>query len=279
MSPDAARAPAAKRLKAMQQVDDTTLDLAAAALDIASLTMDGKTVEPYVRHLDLLAKDVGLFAGDQSDIHSAANALSQILGRRYGYGGNEETFDDLGAANLMNVIDERIGLPVALGILYIHAARAQGWNACGIDFPGRFMVRIEVNGERAILNPFDGGCVQQTQDLRDILKLTMGNDVELVPGHYRELDNRGILLRLENNLKVRHLHAKRFDEALEAIKTMLLLTPDNPALWREAGMIHVRLDHINDAIIALEEYLRLDTNGPSRYTASVLLQDLRSQLH
>ncbi len=265
------------RLKALRDCDDAELDIATAALDIACVNQTQKTVEPYQRHLDLLCKDLGVFVGRQPDVSEAAHALNQILGKRYGYGGDEGTFEDLSAANLMNVIDNRTGLPVALGILYIHAARAQGWGACGIDFPGRFMIRIEIDGERAILNPFDGGVVMQTQDLRDILKLTMGQDVELLPEHYQDLGNRGILLRLENNLKVRHIHAQRFESALEVIDTMLLFSPAEASLWREAGMLHLRLDQINEAITALEEYLRLDTSGPSRYTAMVLLQELRSR--
>jgi regulator of sirC expression with transglutaminase-like and TPR domain len=269
------------RLKELRSCDDTELDLAMAALDIACISpgtgQRQKTIDPYVRHLDILAKDVGVFAGRQPDVETAAHALGQILGKRYGYGGNEDTYDDLTAANLMAVIDDRAGLPVALGILYIHSARAQGWLASGIDFPGRFMVRIEIDGERAILNPFDGGAVMQTHDLRDVLKLTMGNDVELAPEHYRELGNRGILMRLENNLKVRHLHAQEFDAALRVIDTMLLFSPAEASLWREAGMIHVRLEQIDEAITALEEYLRLDTDGPSRYTATVLLQELRQR--
>jgi regulator of sirC expression with transglutaminase-like and TPR domain len=268
---------ATARLKELQACNDAELDLAMAALDLACVKNARKSIEPYVRHLDGLCKDVGVFAGRRPDVATAAHALSQILGKRYGYGGGEDTFDDLNAADLMNVIDERAGLPVALGVLYIHSARAQGWQATGIDFPGRFMVRLEIDSERTILDPFDGGAVVQTHDLRDILKLTMGNDLELAPEHYRELDNRGILMRLENNLKVRHLHAERFDEALKVIDAMLLFSPDEPSLWREAGMIHLRLDHTSQAIVALEEYLRLDTDGPSRYTASVLLRDLRER--
>ncbi len=268
---------AASRLRELRDCDDSGFDLASAALDIACINQTRKAIGAYVRHLDVLCKDVALFVGKQPDADDAAHALSKILGARYGYGGDESTFDDLNAANLMRVIDDRMGLPVALGIIYIHVARAQGWLADGIDFPGRFMIRIEIDGERAILNPFDGGMVMETRELRDMLKLTMGNEEELSPTHYRVLGNRGILMRLENNLKVRHLHAQRFDSALEVIDTMLLFSPAEASLWREAGMIHLRLDQVAEAILALEEYLRLDTDGPSRYTATVLLQELRTR--
>ncbi len=266
------------RLQGLRDISDEEVDLARAALDIASLHRTVTSLDPYLRHLDALAQDVSAYAGNDPTADIAAEALIQILARRYGYGGDEDSFGDLEAANLITVIDERRGLPVSLGIIYIQAARAQGWPAGGIDFPGRFLVRLEIDGERRILDPFDNGRVLQPKDLRDLLKIGMGVEAELTPDHYREIGNREILLRLENSLKVRHLSAERFDEALRVIETMLLFAPETSSLWREAGMIHARLDQVREAINALEEFLRLDTSADSRYSATVLLQDLRSRL-
>ena len=52
-------------------------------------------------------------------------ALNEIILLKNGYSGDELSYDDLQNANLMRVVDRRKGPPVALGILYIHAARAQ----------------------------------------------------------------------------------------------------------------------------------------------------------
>ncbi|NQV43567.1 MAG: tetratricopeptide repeat protein [Rhodospirillales bacterium] len=266
------------RLRDLREIGDEDVDLALAALNIAGLHRAGTALAPYLRHLEALAQEVGAYAGKNPDIDRATEALIQVLARRYGYGGDDEAFDDFEAANLATVIDERRGLPVALGILYIHAARAQGWSAGGIDFPGRFLIRLEVKAERRILDPFDSGRVLEPRDMRDLLKIGAGLGAELSPEQYREIGNREILLRLENSLKVRHLRAERFDEALRVIETMLLFAPEASSLWREAGMIHARLDHVREAISALEEFLRLDTSTESRYSASILLQGLRSRL-
>ena len=266
-----------KQLKSISLIADQDVDLATAALNIAVLDRANVTPEPYLRHLDILAKDVGLYSGVDPDVDQALEALVQIIARRYGYGGNEGVFGELESANLCHVIDNRRGLPVAIGILYIQTARAQGWSATGIDFPGRFLIRLEINGERRIFDAFNDGVTLQPHELRTMLKAAIGNDAELIPDYYADLDNRGILLRLENYCKVRHLKAERFDDALKVIETMLLFTPDNATLWREAGMLHVHLEQIPQAIKALEEYLRLDTSSSNRYRATALLQDLRSR--
>src|SRR5258708_21643212 len=43
----------------------------------------------------------------------------------------------------------------SLGVLYLHAARAQGWDAFGLNFPGHFLVRVSEGAERAIVDPSD----------------------------------------------------------------------------------------------------------------------------
>ncbi|NQV45624.1 MAG: hypothetical protein HQ501_12005, partial [Rhodospirillales bacterium] len=104
------------RLRDLRDIGDEDVDLASAALNIAGLHRAGTTLAPYLRHLETLVHEVGVYAGENPEIDRAAEALIQVLGRRYGYGGDDDAFDDFEAANLATVIDERRGLPVALGI-------------------------------------------------------------------------------------------------------------------------------------------------------------------
>ena len=180
---------------------------------------------------------------------------------------------------MMRVIDSRSGMPIVIGILFMQTARTLGWDICGLDFPGRFLVRLEAGGERRILDPFAGGAVVEPRDMRDMFKAIAGNHVELRAEHYRDMGNRDILLRLQGNIKIRLFREERFDDALETLEVMLLFAPDKPELWREMGLLQARLDHIKDAIRALEEYLRRCGTDETRYNTSMLLQELRAQLN
>jgi regulator of sirC expression with transglutaminase-like and TPR domain len=135
------------------------------------------------------------------DIEARVGALIQVIADDLGYRGDELTYDDLQNANLMRVIDRRKGLPVALGILYIHAARAQGWQAHGLNFPAHFLIAVEIAGQRAILDPFRGQRIGGAGALRGLLKSMLGEDAELSPAHSATLPNRAVLLRLQNNIK------------------------------------------------------------------------------
>ena len=271
-----------RRLVDMGALGDDDFDLIEAALLLGSIERPSIKLAPYRRHLEQLAQDVGNYLGGLdpfAGVKAQAEALSQILHQRYGYIGTEEAFHDPEGANLTRVIDSRSGLPVSIGILYMVTARAQGWVADGLDFPGRFLVRLEHAGERLIIDPFGGGRILQIQDLRDMLKAFSGNHAELKLRHHDAMTTRQILIRLLGNIRGRLLRTDRLDDAIGVIETMLLFAPKEASLWRECGLLHSRLDNVASAIAALEEYLKLGSTADARYGTSVLLQELRLRLN
>jgi regulator of sirC expression with transglutaminase-like and TPR domain len=251
--------------------------LAQAALALACRDRPQVDLARYHRHLDALAREVGeTVAGD--DLAARAAALTEVIAGRYRYQGDALTYDDLQNANLMRVIDRRKGLPVALGILYIHAGRAQGWDLAGLAFPGHFLVRIEEAGERLVLDPFHGGRTRDAGGLRELLKGIAGGGAELTPAHYAAVADRDILLRLQNNLMLRLLETRQFERALEIIDSMTLFAPDEGGLWREAGIVNAELGNLRAAIAALERALALAPGERDRHHIASLLQQLKGRL-
>lgn len=258
---------------------DETLALAEAALALAARRGDAGDPAVYAEHLALLSADVRLAAGAASDVAGRAQVLASVIAGRHGYRGDAETYDDLQNADLRRVIDRRRGLPVALGILYIHCGRAQGWTMRGLAFPGHFLVRLDDDDERAIIDPFNGGAICGAAELRALLKATAGNAAELERAHYASVTDRQILLRLQNNIKQRLIRTERYAEALATVDDMLLFAPAEAALWRESGLLNAHLDNVRAAIAAFEEYLRRDSSDAARRHTAVLLQQLKKRLN
>jgi regulator of sirC expression with transglutaminase-like and TPR domain len=255
------------------------LPIGEAALALASFERPRVSLARYRQHLAALARDVGRHAGIGADLPARAQALNEIILLKYGYSGDELTYDDLQNANLMRVVDRRKGLPVALGILYLDAARAQGWEAVGLGFPGHFLIRLSAGAERLILDPFHGGRICGAAELRDLLKAMAGQEIELAPEHYAPVSDRDVLLRLQNNLKSRLLQAGRHERALGVIDTMLMLAPDHVELWQEAGLLHAREGNIRAAMSAFQEFVARAPDGTARHQAAVLLQQLKAKLN
>ncbi|HVC57365.1 MAG TPA: transglutaminase-like domain-containing protein [Stellaceae bacterium] len=269
----------ARYLRELAAASSPVLPIGEAALALASFERPRVGLARYRQHLATLARDVGRHGGAGGGLAGRAEALNEIILLKYGYSGDELTYDDLQNANLMRVVDRRKGLPVALGILYLHAARAQGWDSVGLAFPGHFLIRLGDGAERLILDPFHSGRVCDAAGLRELLKAMAGQEVELSPEHYAPVADRDVLLRLQNNLKSRLLQTGRPERAARVVETMLLLAPDLPELWREAGHLHAQLGNMRAAVHALEQFIRLASEGTARHQAAAFLAQLKSKLN
>ena len=270
------------RLRRIGGQDDAEIDIAQAGLLLAALDRPQLGLERYYHHLSLLERDVADLAakeGAETSLAQRVAVLNAILVDRYGYQGDNESYDDLVNANLMRVIDRRRGLPVALGILYLHAARAQGWEIYGLNFPGHFLLRLDLGGQRTIIDPFNGGEPRDAASLRAMLKVMSGSAAELKPEHTAPVGSRDILLRLQNNIKLRLIQEERSADALEVVESMLMIAPDRAELWREAGILHSHFDNMRAAIMAFEHYLELGAPEPGREEIAALLAQLRAQLN
>jgi Flp pilus assembly protein TadD len=60
---------------------------------------------------------------------------------------------------------------------------------------------------------------------------------------------------------------------------MLLLAPDDPGLWHEAGVLHGRVGNLRAAIAALERLAALSRGGPDHGRAVQLLAEMKSRLN
>src|SRR5579863_706784 len=269
----------ARFLREVGVMQSESLPIAEAALALASFDRPRIALARYRQHLRLLARDVGRHSAAAAGLIGQATALNEIIILKHGYSGDELTYDDLQNANLMRVIDRRKGLPVALGILYISAARAQGWEAVGLGFPGHFLIRLSQGPERVIVDPFHGGRTLDAMALRELLKAIAGQEIELTPDHYAPVPDREVLLRLQNNLKSRLIQGQQVERAARVIETMQMLAPDLADLWREAGLLQAQLGNMRAAMNSIEQFVARSPDGAARHEAAVTLQQLKTKLN
>jgi len=258
---------------------DDALDVGRTALALAALGRPRVALDRYLDHLDELAREVAGAAADAPDAAALGRALDGVLAGRFDYCGDELTYDDPQNANLMRVIDRRRGLPVALGVLYMHAGRAQGWDVAGLAFPSHFLVRVQRDGGRAILDPFNRGRQLEPAAMRALLKKLMGDNAELQPAHWNPVSARDVLLRLQNNIKTRALQADDAEAAAATLRSMLRIAPGRGVLHRELALIEGRTGNLMRALEAAEAYRRLADGDAQRHDAALLLQQLKAKLN
>jgi len=247
------------------QAGDGPHDLAAASLMLAALDRPEKKLAPFRAHLAELAEAVRAEADFVRNGEDAGQALSSVIAGRFGYEGDRSNFDDPDNADLMTVIERRRGLPVALGILYIHAARASRIDACGLFAPGHFLLRLTVKGSEAVIDPFNGGSVLDRDRINTPRFGAVLNFPE--PGATEQHDpfsavsDTEVLLRLQNNIKNRALKVRDTARAIETLRRMAIIAPRRSVLWLELGRLQESTGSLSAARRAYESCLRLTPAG------------------
>lgn len=276
MTDPAAEARAA--LDAAGRLPDDELDIGAVAIQFARVDRPDLDWRAAMGRLSDVVRDV-VAAPNAEDADARHGILQEAIHRKHGYGGDSETYDHPDNANLIRVTERKQGLPVALGILWLHAAHAAGWVARGLDFPGHFLLVVEGAGGAAVVDPFNGGLAMPPQMLRALLKSVEGEAAELRPGLLVPMSRRAVLLRLQTNIRLRRLHAGDTEGALTCTTDMLRLAPDAAPLWREAALMNGTLGRFGAAIAAMERFLDLMPAGEATARARAVVEEWRTRLH
>jgi regulator of sirC expression with transglutaminase-like and TPR domain len=248
-------------------------DIARVALMLSALDHVGRGVEPYESHLHEIAEAARSDARLTVHVQDGAQMLGALMVGRFGYDGDRRSYDDPQNADLMSVIDRRRGLPVALGILYIHAARAAGLEAFGLNSPNHFLLRISVRGQEALLDPFNGGALDPE---RLGGPSVMGAAADIAD----PISDIDVLLRLQNNLKIRALNTGERSRALDIARRMVLIAPRKPELWMDVARLNEGAGALGAARKAYEACLSLaNTDQGLHNEAALSLQALKRRLN
>ncbi|MDY0029981.1 MAG: transglutaminase-like domain-containing protein [Pseudobdellovibrionaceae bacterium] len=269
-----------KELQSFGGFADDQIPLIDTALYLALENHPGRSLGPYLTHIKKIGEQVAvryvdlIAAGAEDNPETKIAALKHVICDQYGYTGDEDTYNDLRNADLIEVIDRRKGLPIALSILAIEAGRAQGWGISGLNFPGHFLLRFDQGGKRVICDPFHQFRILQASDLRQLLKAVLGEDAELSANLYIEASNREILLRLQNNIKFRQIEKEEYQDALDTVTMMKSFAPQEHRLLLDESVLNARLGNLASAIELVRQYLGAVTDPKDRYDAELLLRTL-----
>jgi regulator of sirC expression with transglutaminase-like and TPR domain len=251
-------------------------EIATAALMLSALDHPEADLKSFNEHLTEIAEAAKAESAFARNPELAARGLSDLLQGRYGYVGDQARYDSPESADMISVIINRRGLPVALGILYIHAARAAGIRAFGLSVPNHFLLMIQAGGGEMVIDPFNGGMMIEHERSVKPPSLT-----ELPPEGSKQVvkpvGDIEVLLRLQNNIKARALAANDVKRAVEILERMLIIAPGDAALWLELGKIQEAAQVLGAASKAYERSIELDRNVANE--AGLALQSLKRRLN
>lgn len=251
--------PATEGLKSLLIQPEVKLDLAAAALQIASEEYPDLDLASYLVRLDRLAERAAgqLSLSVEPDVIDSLDCINRTLYREEGFSGNADVYYDPRNSFLNEVLDRRRGIPITLSIIYMEVGRRLGLDIRGVGLPGHFLVKCVAATGEWLIDPFFGGKTVTEAECRQRLKRLHGEKFSFQRSFLDCVTKRQILGRLLANLKMIYLVQKDFGRALNVIDKILLIFPEAAGEIRDRGSVSFRLQRFSAAIRDWNRYLAM----------------------
>ncbi|HEY9824551.1 MAG TPA: transglutaminase-like domain-containing protein, partial [Stenomitos sp.] len=175
--------------------------LAEAALYIAQEEYPELDIQAYLAKLDHMAQVVKQRLPDERYPLRILQVINRYLFEELGFRGNTTDYYHPCNSFLNDVIDQRVGIPITLSLIYLDIAEQVSFPMAGVNFPGHFLIRPLENDMQVFVNPFHQGELLFLEDCRERLSQIYGHPVELQPSFFEAIAPRQFLARMLSNLK------------------------------------------------------------------------------
>ncbi len=250
----------ARRFQQIVAGADETINLAEAALAIASEEYRDLDIGAYLTRLDEMAAT--LKRRLRADISQADTiiALNRFLFEELGFSGNAADYYDPRNSFLNEVLDRKRGIPITLAVVYIEIGRRIGLPVQGVSFPAHFLVKCQLREGTVVLDPYAKGISLSMGDLRQRVKGLRGGaepPASMLASLLAGASNKEILVRMLRNLKGIYSHHKDWLKALAATDRIITIVPEAAEEYRDRGMIYLNLECYRAALFDLQAYLKM----------------------
>jgi len=252
--------PQAKRFRQIVCGPDEEINLAEAALLIASEEYRDLDIAAYLARLDVMAAT--LRRRLRADISPADTivALNRFLFDEHGFSGNAADYYDPRNSFLNEVLDRKRGIPLTLALVYMEIGRRIGLPVQGVSFPAHFLVKCPLREGTVVLDPYAKGISLSLDDLKQrIRSLHDGAEPSksVITGMLAAASNKEILVRMLRNLKGIYSNQKQWGKALAATDRIISVMPDLAGEYRDRGMIYLSLECFRAALFDLQAYIKM----------------------
>lgn len=266
--------------------EDAAIDLAQAALLIASLMYPDLDSAYYLSRLDALARRVREVLtlpapSDQPqlpatlDLSVVITAMNTVLIEEEHFHGNRQDYNNPENSFLNQVLERHIGIPVTLSLLYMEVGKRVGIHFDGIGFPYHFMVRCELPSGPVYLDPFTDGRLLDEHDCVERIRRAAGRRLKIHPHLFEPISHRSMLTRMLTNLKRIYIDREDYASALSICDLLLLLNPGAAAERRDRGHIHLQLKHYSRSLRDLSAYVEQEPHAEDRHEILQHIQMIR----
>lgn len=205
--------------------------------------------------------------------------IHQLLQTFYGdWGFHCDQNDYFYARNLYlpYVLEAREGMPVSLGAILLYFAEVLDLPIYPVNFPTQLILRAEVNGEVAFIDPWDGSYMSQ-EKLKQLYEGAFGFGKEIQPHELDRADYALLHSRFEQLAKNALIREEHNDMAFRYIESLILQNND-PYDIRDRGLVLAQMGAFHAALQDLETFVEQCPQDPTSGLILTQLLELKGEL-
>lgn len=214
---DIAQADVDQHWDELLQSSERELDLEAGAFLIARAGDPQVETAPYRQRLDAMAAELNpLSSGTPRQV---VRHLNEYLFHTLRFRGNTQQYYDPNNSFLHRVLDDRVGIPISLSIVYLLLGQRLHVPVAGVGLPGHFLVGLRT--EPVFIDCFHQGALLTEKDCARLLR---DYGVEFDRRYLEPCSHAHILARMLRNLiavyetRQEETHGRRFRRLLTTLE-------------------------------------------------------------
>lgn len=260
--------------------DDDSFPLLEAAVALAQDEYPDMDVQEVLGEVDVLVSRLRRRSPSDADPLQRLRVLNQFFFRDLGFGGNVNNYHDPENSHINVLLKTRRGIPISLAVLWLELAQGLGLKARGINFPGHFLVKINLPEGQVVIDPFTGQSLsrEELSERLEPYKRRNGlvDDFDVPVGLYLQAaPSRDIIARMLRNLKEIHRSHEDWLRLIAVLDRLLILLPDAWVEYRDRGLAWAEMGDTALAAQDLEVYVAHTDDALDRDAVQSRLNELR----
>ncbi len=238
---------------------DEGLPLLEAAASIAQDEYPDGDVQQVLDSVDQLAQRLRRRLSPDADPLHRLRMLNQFFFKDLGFAGNVNHYHDPDNSYLHVVLRTRRGIPISLAVLWLELAQGLRLKAHGVNFPGHFLVKVNLPAGQVVIDPFSGESLSREALSERLMPYQhsqgLVGEFDVPLGLYlQSAAPRDVLARMLRNLKDLHRAQGDGPRWLAVQERLVVLLPDHLPERRDRGLAHAELGNTRQAVVDLEHY-------------------------